>query len=741
MLTLKKTVMLVLTAILTLWLLYACGHGENKGTSSDTSESQAVSSVAAESSAGNSSGESSENQPSDESSAAEISVDESSTQDTSSAVPSESESSEEESSEEESSQEEPSNDESSEDESSVEESSEEESSETEPSEDESSAEKSSEDESNESSEEELSEDESSEEEAVKNWPYIQGSFIQYSPFLNYSETQLEKHFDYLKEAGIEYLVLYSSAFLDKEGKYTTIYYPSEYAKTKKSANFSDTYSDITEKILKQCQSHGIKAYITPITMDGWGNTWGVGQKEKTDVFVKETLEISKEMYNLFKGKYGDTFYGWYFAPEFSNYFMYWNDTYYNNTRDMFNAILEGYNKIDKTMPFMLSPYFADYYPYSNPKDTAAAWDRIFSGINFRKGDIFCPQDCVGSGLVKIGSFTEFYSEFKKVIDKYENLAFWGNPEDFVQVNWSSAPVTRYVLQLEKAAEYVEGFISFAYSHYYAPDIAGTDKFHNDYVSYFNTGRVDYYGENRTPAFVSTNYTPVTAGVKLEAVVNNCKYGVFKVEFYRGGTLVATVITSEEDYGKPRLTLTGYDKAITENGEYAYYAKVYAFSGEIVSSEVKKIQIEVDKCISIGKKYTTDYKGSSTYPDDGKKLTDGKFATTSSYADSAASGFAGTTNVYFIIDLEGEYAISAVVARALNSGSGGAIIPTTVRVSFSADGSTYSNQIALDGPSRPTEAGWAVAEFNTGGVKARYVKIEYLALRNWLFIDEFSVYGS
>jgi hypothetical protein len=277
----------------------------------------------------------------------------------------------------------------------------------------------------------------------------------------------------------------------------------------------------------------MKAYIAPIYMDGWGETWGVGNKDIRDGFVADTLAISKEMYDLYKTEFGDTFYGWYFVPEFSNYFSCWSNDWYTYASEVLNSILEGYTAIDPAMPFLISPYFSDQAPCSNAADTAAAWDKIFSGINFRKGDIFCPQDCVGSGLANINDFTDYYAELKKVIDKYENLAFWGNPEDFVQANWTSAPITRYVLQLEKASQYVGGFISFAYSHYYAPDICGTDQFHNDYKKYYETGVVDYYGEDVNPEPVTFTASAVSTGVKLDASFKNCKYGITRVEFYRG----------------------------------------------------------------------------------------------------------------------------------------------------------------------------------------------------------------
>ncbi|MFA7185819.1 MAG: DUF4434 domain-containing protein, partial [Victivallales bacterium] len=424
-----------------------------------------------------------------------------------------------------------------------------------------------------------SSDETSGEDVVKNWPYINGSFIQYGPFLNYTDAQLDKHFDYLEEAGIEYLVLFTSAQLTVDGSFSTVYYPSEYAASRKADTYDTSHAEITERMLEQCRSHGIKAYITPINMDGWGNAWGVGNKQQRDGFVADTLAISQEMYDLYREEYSDTFYGWYFAPEFSNYFSCWTDDWYTYASEILNSILEGYTEIDPDMPFLISPYFCDFEPCSNAADTAAAWDRIFSGINFRKGDIFCPQDCVGSGLAKIDNFTDFYSELKKVIDNYENLAFWGNPEDFIQDNWTTAPITRYVLQLEKASQYVDGFISFAYSHYYAPDICGMNQFHNDYVKYYETGAVDYYGEDLTPVPVSLTCSPISTGVKLEAVFENCKYGIRRVEFYRGDELAATAYTGENEYGNETLTFIVSDKSVPESGTYSYTAKAYAFSGE------------------------------------------------------------------------------------------------------------------------------------------------------------------
>ncbi|HBL85004.1 MAG: hypothetical protein A2Y17_07225 [Clostridiales bacterium GWF2_38_85] len=576
------------------------------------------------------------------------------------------------------------------------------------------------------------------EEKPRAYPTINGSFIQYGPFLNYTDAQLEKHFDYLEEAGIEYLVLFTSASQNKDGSFGTVYYPSELAKKNKGSNYNDTYKNMTERMLKECQKHSIKAYISPNYSDeGWSSN-GISDSSWYKSFSQSSVSIATEIYNLYKDKYSDTFYGWYFVPEFSNYFI--NSFPYDRASDILNIYIDGLNALDSSMPFLMSPYFADFSPYSNAVDTAKAWDKIFAKVHFRKGDIFCPQDCVGSGLASPQIFINYYSEFKKVIDKYDNLAFWGNPESFKQANWTSAPITRFVYQLEKAEPYVEGFISFAYSHYYAPDVTKIDIFHNAYKKYYETGVIDYYSTNTKATPLSLTAEQTATGVTLTAQFSNCKYGISYIEIYRGSTLIGTVHTPEENYADAKLTFVFSDKGLTATGSYKYTIKAVDFIKQNTGETSKTVSVTVANCVSIGKSYTTDYNGNQGYPDDGKKLTDGKYATTDTYSDSAASGFADVSDVSFIIDLKSSYKIETVVARTLSSGSGGAIISSNVEVSFSTDGVTFSNAINVDATTYPLENGYSVVEIPVTNVNARYVKISYIGLRNWLFIDEFSVYS-
>jgi hypothetical protein len=54
--------------------------------------------------------------------------------------------------------------------------------------------------------------------------------------------------------------------------------------------------------------------------------------------------------------------------------------------------------------------------------------------------------------------------------------------------------------------------------------------------------------------------------------------------------------------------------------------------------------------------------------------------------------------------------------------------------------TFSGAIKVDATQAKIEDGYSNVEIPVNNVTARYVKVSYLALRNWLFIDEISVYS-
>ena len=409
-------------------------------------------------------------------------------------------------------------------------------------------------------------------------PTIIGDFIQYHPFLNMSEEQLDKHFSYLHEAGIGLLVLDCGVAQNLDGTYGLAYFPSETARANKGSSYTE-HPQMIEKILKPCQKYGIKVFLTPLANRDFWRVHGILRPVEYKKFVHDSAKIARELYDLYHEEYGDLFYGWYFCPEFSNYFDISKNAphLYDQAAECLTLFFGEMTKI-KPLKCMMSPYFVSREPYSNARETADGWAKILSAAKFETEMIFCPQDSVGAGHLKITEFVEYFRLMKEEIDKIPNVSLWSNPECFKQENWTSAPITKYAYQLQAVAGYVEGYISFAYSHYYAPSFGNVEekqKYHDAYLHYRKTGEITYFGEAEKPT-VTLAASVENNGVTLTAKVTKCKNGVSHVNFYRENELIGTEHVNWLDYSKETAFVKFHVPEATELGSHSYSAIAYDY---------------------------------------------------------------------------------------------------------------------------------------------------------------------
>ena len=144
-----------------------------------------------------------------------------------------------------------------------------------------------------------------------------------------------------------------------------------------------------------------------------------------------------------------------------------------------------------------------------------------------------------------------------------------------------------------------------------------------------------------------------------------------------------------------------------------------------------------------------------YPDDGKKLTDGKFAAEDTgYSDDAWAGFHGgcpeykgdpDKNItglgysYVRVDLGQVYALSElrlyVGTIKLTSGIA---VPTSVEFYVSEDGKTYTGLGEIT-PVDTEDSVTAVVSQKTDA-SARYVEVRIKRDGNWMFVSEFEAYA-
>ncbi len=307
-------------------------------------------------------------------------------------------------------------------------------------------------------------------------PQFSGSFIQEYLVANWKDTRWDEEMLMLKEAGMKYLIYAPALLIDNEGEITSNY-PSSLTKNK-------AQNKTLERCLRSAQKHGMKIFIGLNFNERWWNFdydagWLIDQ-------MKMGNTVAQELVNLYKAKYPDAMYGWYWVWEVDNLNCMTKDRQ-TMLAQALNTNLDYLSKISPNMPFLLSP-FMNHKVGGNAEEYGKMWESVFEQTNFRFGDIFAPQDCVGAGGLNLDNLTEWFVKLKVAVNSKPGLKFWGNIETFDQRYWTTAPLTRVKKQLDIVNGYVGNIICFAYSHYNSPSV-GNKQYHESYVQYIKNGKL------------------------------------------------------------------------------------------------------------------------------------------------------------------------------------------------------------------------------------------------------------
>ena len=279
----------------------------------------------------------------------------------------------------------------------------------------------------------------------------------------------------MKGIGIDYLIFAPSVSVDKNGK-TQYLYPSSYSRKSERPS-----KDLIDMCLRNAKKAGIKVFIGLNMNDKW---WSADFLE--DWMYKQMNEgnkVADELVSKYKGKYGDTMYGWYWPWEVDNA----HAASAENRTALANAVninLDHLNIITPDMPFMMSPYMNS--KSGTADDNYKMWSSVLSKIHFRNGDIFAPQDGVGAGGLTVYQLSEWFEKIRQAVNTKPGLKLWANVESFDSRFWTSAPLSRYIQQLDKVNPYVNKIITFAYPHYYSP-YQVNKQFNDVYAKYCSTG--------------------------------------------------------------------------------------------------------------------------------------------------------------------------------------------------------------------------------------------------------------
>ncbi len=360
---------------------------------------------------------------------------------------------------------------------------------------------------------------------------IRASFIQPHLFTQWDDSQWQKEFTYLKEAGMDMLIFMHTVLSSEQGRIS--FYPSQLEGVKGSEN------DLMENCLRNARLAGFKVIIGLNFDDCWWKpeTWS---KEWLTEQMELGNRVAAELIERYKSRYPDTMYGWYWVWEIID--SYCKDPLIRNQLvSALNINLDFLHTQTPDMPILLSPFMNS--TQSTKESCAEVWQYILSHGHFKDGDIFAPQDCVGSGFLKEEEAPQWFEALSRVIPATPKIQFWGNVELFDQRFWTTATPARLKRQIDALRPYVSNFISFAYSHYYSPRSKKTI-IHRAYVHYMKTGTLP---DVPIPPAVNSLRREIDAGKQYltwKAPVD--KSAIMGYRVYRDGVLIDDVQPKHEE---------------------------------------------------------------------------------------------------------------------------------------------------------------------------------------------------
>lgn len=355
------------------------------------------------------------------------------------------------------------------------------------------------------------------------YPMVSGTFMQPWAFQSYDQARMTQHLQYLKDVGIETLIVQSTFNVSEQSKELT-----------------EQDMEFLAVVLAAAKEVGMEVYVG---LANDGNWW---KKVFTDQYwldehVEISLRAAQKIYNSFKSQYPGTLTGWYFWPEYWN--MALDAAQTARGAKFLSDYRDGLYAIDSSMPMLLSPFISSAV---DAKGTEAFWKDILSSSTLRDGDIFCCQDSVGAGHVTIDQIDAYFAAMKAAADTKPGLQFWANNEDFTP-DYHSADMGRFKQQLDITDKYVQKHISFSFCHYRNPDM-GKSKAFEAYQYYYETGKL---AEGK-PAKPIVTVETIDQGyhVKFDVTVINADGSIHSILIAKDG-----VVIHEHVFGSEETVLT------------------------------------------------------------------------------------------------------------------------------------------------------------------------------------------
>lgn len=542
---------------------------------------------------------------------------------------------------------------------------------------------------------------------------LNGSFLQPELGDRWSHAQWEAEFQYMKDVGMDHLILQWSA----NTEFGTAVYP-----TTVSGLTQETSQDVVAKALQMGEEYGLDIYIGLQLNHEWFANY-----TNDAAWLDEEAGIAGELIEDLWTQYGsyDSFKGWYLSFEVDNWNLP-NAASWQQMADFYNDVTTVAHTVSPGLPIMISPFY-NVSGGLNPSGWQTMWSYILSRTDI---DIIALQDGIGAGHAVTSDLASWFAATQNAIAASSpGTALWADTETF---NMDFRPMDmRLMLDNMLAVEpYVSHYTSFSFNHYMSPQTVNP-LYYQTYADYVATGIMDSAAPSTPTGLTAAASDSMTVNLNWSSSTDN--KGVVGYQIYRNGELVHASYTA---------ALSFTDKQLTPSTTYTYAIRAFDAAGNLspltaAVSVATPAGTTYANIWSAGKSYTASMPADSAYPDSGgTELTNGVNGS-AAYVDGAWQG-RNTANPYsFVIDLGQTRTIGELNANFLQVKSVYVLLPQEVRFSVSTDNISFTNVGTVEKPAVGSSDQTKKYRL-TGltGVSGRYVKVEVQpASSAWTFIDE------
>ena len=486
-----------------------------------------------------------------------------------------------------------------------------------------------------------------------------------------------------------------------------------------------SYPDIVDACLRNAKTAGVKVFIGIDMSNNWWNVYG---NDTTWLYNQMEFDnqICDELWENYKSKYPEAFYGWYWSYEVDN--VNWAKRSQQKVlMKAMNMQLDHLIAKNEKLPFMWCPFMNSRL--GKPPAYEEMWKFVFASLHTTEGDIFCPQDCVGAGGLKLDQVDTWFSALKRAVDTKPGLIMWSDVETFISDSWESATLDRVVKQLKIEQKYVNNYVTWEYCYYDSPNNTAPG-YQETYLNYLKTGKLE-----TTPPSAPSNFTTKLQQngnilLNWDASIDNigvCGYYVYR----NGERIYKNQVPKKYRIRKNDVDLTSLtDVCLSPNTSYNYEVRAYDFAGNM-SKPSKLLTVHIGEIkylpniVSEGCPYTVSSPDYTASKSNAKKLTDGKYADKPSIKDPAWEGFLKQNRKArdVVIDLGKKMPVQQFTADFLRAPSAMAYLPAKVEILVSSDNQHFKKVGQFPNPNVPDNDSAASYRYRytlANPVEARYV---------------------